>query len=151
MYTGSVNATVASASSTESNVKITVDELALPAQADASWKSEVFSKTIGYFTVSVDAIKCATKPSYNAEKKNVRLYATNGTTLSISSSTKTIKKIEFNAKAQPKSGKAFSITASDGTLTDDYKKWTGSSNNIKIKVDGEAGNWEVYDFTIYYE
>lgn len=150
LYTGSVNATVTSASSTESNVKIAVDDLELPAQSEASWKSEAFSKTIGDYTMTINATKAQTKPSYKSDNHNVRLYPT--TTFAISSSTKTIKKIVLTAQINAnKSGKVPTITVNNGTLSEDGTEWTGSSKNVEIQIGGSAGNYQVTDFTIYYE
>lgn len=151
LYTGSVDATVASASSTESNVKITVDELGIPTNKKENWTS-VFSKTIGDFTVSIDGTKSTSKPSYDSSKHNVRLYATGGTTFTIASSKKTIKKIVFTAQINANnSGKVPTITVNSGTLSKDGTEWTGSSKNVEIQIGGSAGNYQVTDFTIYYE
>lgn len=147
LTTTEVTATVASA--TETSKKITVDELGIPAQGDASWKTAAYSKTVGDFTVSIDATKSATKPSYNSTNKNVRLYATNGTTLSITS-TKVITKVVFNAKINKKSGKTITVTSDPTGFDEATMTWSGSSNKVDIIVGGQAGNFEVVDFTIYY-
>ena len=149
LTTTEVTATVASA--TETSKKITVDELEIPAQGDASWKTAAYSKTVGDFTVSIDAKGATAKPSYNSTNKNVRLYAANGTTLSIAS-TKVITKVVFNAKINKKSGKATTVTSNPTGFDVSTMTWSGSSNKVDIIVggEGEAGNFEVVDFTIYY-
>lgn len=147
LATTEVTATVASA--TETSKKITVDELEIPAQGDASWKTAAYSKTVGDFTVSIDAKGATTKPSYNSTNKYVRLYAAGGTTLSIAS-TKVITKIVFNAKISRKSGKTITVTSDPTGFDEATMTWSGSSNKVDIIVGGQAGNFEVTDFTIYY-
>lgn len=145
LYTGSVNATVASASSTETSY--TVDFTA----QNYENKQEITSATFGDFNFTFDGGGNNNTPKYFNTGTAIRLYPKN--TMNISS-TKTITKIVLymclNGKAQSLTVDKGSFSGTTSTSYVDVE-WTGSSNSVKFTCNGDAGHYRIQKVTLYTE
>lgn len=145
LYTGSVNATVASASSTETSY--TVDFTA----QNYENQQEITSATFGDFNFTFDGGGNNNTPKYFNTGTAIRLYPKN--TMNISS-TKTITKIVLymclNGKAQSLTVDKGSFSGTTSTSYVDVE-WTGSSNSVKFTCNGDAGHYRIQKVTLYTE
>ncbi len=97
-----------------------------------------------YSSVSLDKGTGNNDPKYFSNGTSVRCYG--GNTFTVSSSTKTIKKIELTFGSSDGSN---AITTDVGTYSSGT--WTGSASSITFTIGGTSGNRRIQKITVYYE
>ncbi|GEM_PF-6720350 len=96
------------------------------------------------FSILFDKGNSGNSPSYFDSGTAIRAYAKN--TITISSSTKTISKIEFTFGSSDGSN---AITAGTGTYSSGT--WTGSATSVTFTIGGTSGNRRLSRIAITYE
>ncbi len=122
----------------QAQVNITASELA----GNPSANTEFTSGTAKGFTFEAQKNNGNTAPTYNANGKDLRIYAKG--TLKVSAAEGAITKIVFNISTQGKKRLA-PITASTGTIAsqaagDVTVTWTGSASSVTFTV-GDNANY----------
>lgn len=104
----------------------------------------VESLSATYSSVSLDKGTNNNAPKYYTSGTAVRCYG--GNTFTISSTSKTIKRIELTFGSSDGSN---AITTNVGTYSSGT--WTGSASSITFTIGGTSGNRRIQKITVYYE
>ena len=116
------------------------DDVTIVAENSLSGIADETPITVSGYTFTAFKSEGSTAPTYNANGKDVRLYAKNTLTIKVASGS--MSKITFNLSAQGKK-RLTDITASTGTIAkqsagDETVVWTGSASEVTFTVGEKA-------------
>ena len=116
------------------------DDVTIVAENSLSGIADETPITVSGYTFTAFKNEGSTAPTYNANGKDVRLYAKNTLTIKVASGS--MSKITFNLSAQGKK-RLTDITASTGTIAkqsagDETVVWTGSASEVTFTVGEKA-------------
>ncbi len=142
---GLMNIAVNATSAKGSTVKVTYQQNPAPKPGDgaqiviADYQAPVFTTTDGAFTIEAAKAEAKNEPVYNANGKDLRVYAAGQ--LTVSAATATMTQIDFAISDQGMKRQA-EITPSTGEMSYDMDNskvyWTGNATEVTFTVGASA-------------